>query len=162
MAVEEPLRQELHFADERRAVVGRQGTRRLASAGLQAHERIERIAVEALHVAPRQQIAQVLALPEIREQQQPALEIACQDHGNVQSDADQRLRDADERRERLLLRRRIHHDVGMRAAGQAKIAAKARIRRGGLDARLCESQVLRDPLAHERQAGIACIHHMHA
>ena len=87
------------------------------AAGLHAHQRIERIAVETIDVAPREAApSRYWRVPRSDSSSSPRSHVARQDHGNVQPDAEQRLRDADERRERLLVGRRIHDDVGIRAA----------------------------------------------
>jgi hypothetical protein len=50
-------------------VVGRQARGRLPAAGLHRHQRLERIAVQAVHIAALGELVQVLARAEIGQQQ---------------------------------------------------------------------------------------------
>ena len=63
----------------------------------------------------------------------------------------------DERREVLLVGRRIHDDVGIGPARQTKISAKARIRGGRLDAAVGKSEILRRPTESAARVG----NHLH-
>ena len=53
----------------------------------------------------------------------------------------------------LLVGRRIHHDVGVRAAGHAKISAKTRIRGRRCDRSAGKSQILESPIASNPPGG---------
>ena len=80
---------------------------------------------------PRVQLRQIRPRAEIRIEQEALLVVALHHARRVHADVDEHRRDADVRLHVLLVRRRIHRDPGVAAAGDAEVAAEARVRRGG-------------------------------
>ncbi len=157
MAAQEPLRHEFHFAHQQGVVIARQSPRRGVVRRLHGAKRAESIRVEPIRRLVGVEGIEVLPVAQIREQQQAALQILCQHHRRVQAHSEQYPRHVQERSETLLPGRRVHHDVGVLSAGDAKIAAKTRIDGGRLDPAAGESQIVEHPSSQIPQAGIACI-----
>ncbi len=123
---------------------------------------LERIGVQLIGGTVQTQGIEVLARAQIRQQQKSALHVARQDGGHIEIEAAQDSRHLQERTRIFLVGRRIHHNVGIRVAGHAKIAAKARVHGRGCDRCAAKTQILDHPLRQVRQAGIACIQYIHA
>ena len=157
MPAQEPLGKQFHFAQEQFPIVSRQAASGRVAGGLHRHQCLERIAVQPVDIPVRHEFVEVLARPQIRQQQQSLRHVPRQYDGYVQVHSGQRLRDRDERCDIFLVRRSIHCDAGLRAAGDAKIPAKTCIGGCRLDPAAGESQIVDDPSRERRQAGIACI-----
>jgi hypothetical protein len=157
VAAQEPLRHEFHFAHQQGAAITRQIARHGVVGRLHGAKRAESIRVQPIRRLVGAKLIEVLPPTQVRQQQQAALRILCQHHRRVQAHPEQYLRHVQERSETLLLGRRVHHDVGVLTAGDAKIAAETRIDGRGLDPAAGESEIVEHPSSQIRQAGIACI-----
>ena len=146
MAAEEPFRQELHLAHEHRAVVRWQSARGVAPRGLHAAQALRaHRRRDARRRARRAARSSIAAFPNPTAAETRAPRSRARITGTFKPMPSSDCATSTNGASGFLLGRRIHHDVGIRAADHAKIAAKARIRRRGLDRAAGETQILRHP-----------------
>ncbi len=162
MTREEPFRQEFHFAQQQRAVIARQISRDGRIGGLHRAQAFERIGIQLIGGTVQTQGIEVLPRTQIRQQQKPRSMSRARMTGTFRFREPKTLATFKERARIFLVGRRIHHNVGVSALGDAKISAKARIRGRGCDRCAGKTQILEHPLRQIRQAGIACIQYIHA
>jgi hypothetical protein len=146
MPAAEPLGKQSHFPPQQRIVIRWQLRRMRAAARLNAHQRFDRIRVQAVSVALPVELHQVRLRAEIGVEQEAFLLVAMEHARGVHAHVDQHRGDADVRLHVFLGRRRIHGDPAFVAARDAKIAAEAGVRGGCRDLEITRSEQLREPL----------------
>ncbi len=135
-----PVRQQLHFPQQRGVVVGRQRARGRIAPQLQPCKFIQRLAVQARGVGAARQRREHVRVAEVLDEREALAHIAGQHAWHVHAATFQQAADSQVGRQVFLVRRGIHgHPAAAIIAPQAEIAAETRVGGGYFDAAGVES-----------------------
>ena len=162
VARQEPLREQLEFAHQQVAVVGRQLRRGGARARLHEHQRIHGVRIERLGVGAVAERLEVMLAAEVAHQDETLLGVHRDHRRHVHAGRGEDARDAQPCVEAFPLRRRVHRDLRRAAAMHAEIAPEARVGGRGRNAFDGRAGQARDPSFQSVQPRIGVVVRCHA